>query len=117
MLNLEAVLQSMDDEQRQLEADDKYFGEWVFHEWRLKYIALLCKAIRHVRRMQARGLKTAINPDECNAAALLLEVGPTELQDRFLRSTPEQKTAIAVAVNLDGGIYDERGFFVEVPPL
>ncbi len=117
MLKLQEVLYAISAEQIQKEADDRYFGEWLFSEWRERYIAILLKAVRHGYRMRERGFRTNVRPEWCNAAALLLELAPVQIQDQFLRSSVENKNRMVSAVLADGGVLDDRDRFVELPPL
>lgn len=117
MLKLVEVLQALELEQMRDEADDRYFGEWLFSEWRRQYSALCCEAVRCARKMRERGLKTSLRSEWCNAAALLLDSADVSIQDRFLRSKPEVKDRMVSAVIADGGLFDPKGFFVELPPL
>ena len=117
MLKFPQALRNLEAEIREAEADAKFGGEWLFAEWRQRYSALLCKAIRHAYAMRASGKLSGVDPGWCNAAALILDNSSDETVDVFLRSKPERKNDLVRAVMSDGGMYNTRDHWVELPPL
>lgn len=117
MLKFQTLVRGLEVEQAKSEQDDQYFAMWVFQEWRRVCIALFLKAIRHERQYRIRGNTSMVSPAWCNAAALILEIPGDDIADRFLRAAPDLKDSMVAAVLDDGGIYDERGRWVELPVI
>lgn len=113
MLKLGRLILNLEQEER----DAEQFGKEVFLTWREHYLCVLLAAIRLKHRMTERRLPSTIDADWCNAAALILDMGTDALVDRFLRSTPQEKNKFVSAVIDDGGMFDHKGFWVEIPVI
>src|SRR5688572_15097454 len=117
MLKFRGLIRQMEIEQDQQERQAMLFAGEVFTHWRMYFEATLYEAIRCKARMDGRQMQSEFDADWCNAAALILSHGGDPIGDRFLRSAPATKNKLVNAILEDGGLYDEREHWVELPPL
>jgi hypothetical protein len=113
---LHFILRVRDFEEREQQAEVRE----VFEEFRNTYLNLLSTYIRLGAEMKRRGLNTpvrpgSVSPREARAISLLLVFGSEELQDAFLQGHADFKEAVVSAILADGGLYDDRGRWVELP--
>lgn len=99
------------------EREAREFAEFVFEVWRERYLITLAESIRLDYALRSRGLDSSLDADWSNCAALILEFCSLDVQDMFLRSTPQQKNRLVQAVFDDGGLYDEKDRWVGLPVL
>lgn len=100
--------------------DARTAAEWVFREWRNRYVAQLCAYIRTYTKAAEIGteLPTPLHSLEwCNAAVSILTVAPVDVQDAFLRSKMPVKNRMVAAVIEDGYVADLDGRMIELPVL
>ena len=107
---------------RQLAAEgfQRERAEWVFTEWRDRYISALAASIRVQPEVQQAGIQVPRmeqSREWCSAAIHWLTVPDLGMQDYFLRADRELKNMLVRAVIEDGGMENMAGYFVELPPI
>jgi hypothetical protein len=117
MNTFQRVLRKIKIEKEQSEREKRKFAEFVFEVWRERYLIAHYEAIRCDYKLRQRQLESKLDADWSNCAALILEFCSLEIQDTFLRSSRQRKDLMVKAVFEDGGLYDYRNHWVELPVL